>query len=341
MVAPLILVVFACVAADLGRTFLSNAPWVQRSPRWGIWAWQALTVAITSALLLAGTSLAVPVLPVTVGMAWLVESTPFEILEHYSTPAGAGLALVAAVATAAMITRLVALFTGNIVRSAHGRRDQIAALNLVGLDHPDGYIVLDHPAPMVYCLPGRQRVVVVTRAAAELLSPTELRLVLAHERTHLRARHDLALALSDALARTFFFSRLFRRAHEQITMLVEMQADDAAQARGDRRAMARALVALGGGGSPVAALGAADTAALRRVRRLTTATVSPLPRRQGFLVGLTTAALLAAPLALALAPALEAATRECCVRALPATAEVWCCTRATPGHALRAHPSSS
>ena len=50
MSAPLVLIAFIALASTAGRTFLLRASWVQTSPRWGIWAWQTLTVAIASAI---------------------------------------------------------------------------------------------------------------------------------------------------------------------------------------------------------------------------------------------------------------------------------------------------
>lgn len=182
---------------------------------------------------------------------------------------------------------------------------------MVGVRHADGFVVVDHKAPVVYCLPGRRSQVVVSSAALELLTPRELDLVLAHEGAHLRARHDLTLSMAAALEKAFPGLRVFSRAREQIATLVEMQADDSARAPGDRRALARALVTLCAGASPAPALAAGETATLARVRRLTSSSVRPLPPRQGALVGATTAVLLSAPLALALAPALEATVTNC------------------------------
>ena len=133
-----------------------------------------------------------------------------------------------------------------------------------------------------------------------------------HERRHLRARHDLALAYSGALARTFPWVPLFAMAHAQIAVLLEMAADDAATSpsgpsvpgRRDRGARAPGV-------RPETALAASDTAALRAyvgsprraaVSRLGTGVPGWNCRGAGALL----------PLGLALAPAVEAATRDCC-----------------------------
>ncbi|GAW49788.1 M56 family metallopeptidase [Nocardioides sp. PD653] len=307
----MVLLAFAAVAAVAGSRLLARSSWVQRSPPWGIWAWQALTAAVALAIVMAGVTVALPALPVRTHVADLFGTTSFYVAQHYTTPAGAALAAASAVLTAVLLVSVAAQIAVHLHRSARQRRSQVEALVMVGVQHPDGFVVVDHQAPVVYCLPGRRSQVVVSSAALELLTPRELRLVLAHEDTHLRARHDLALSMAAALEKAFLGLRVFSRAHEQIATLVEMQADDSAQASVDRRALARALVTLCSGASPGPALAAGETAALARVRRLTASSASPLRPRQGALVGATTAVLLSTPLVLALAPALEATVTNC------------------------------
>lgn len=311
MMAPLILVAFVLLACTLGDRLLDRAAWVQRAPRWGIWAWQSLTAAVVAALLLVALALAVPFLPIKGELARLMSTTPVDLATHYDTPAGAGLAGLALALACLLLVRIAAAAAANMRRAVRLRRDQRAVLSMVGTEHPEGFVTLDHSKPMVYCLPGRHRRVVVTTAALRLLDPEMLRLVLAHERTHLRARHDLALAVSDALARTFHGVRLFTDAHAHISVLAEMHADDSAKAGTDRAQLARALVTLGVGAAPTGSLAAGEAAALVRVRRLVKPTAPPLPMRQGALVAMTSGLVLFAPVALALLPALEATVRNC------------------------------
>lgn len=311
MIAPLSLLGFALAGSLAARVLLTRTTWLQRSPTRGIWVWQALSLAIASALLLAGLALALPALPVRSEVASVFSTTPFRVAEHYTTPAGVALAVVASILTAALFLRVIVLIAAELRRSSGRRSSQIATLELIGVPHPDGFTALEHEIPLVYCLPGRRRTVVVTSAALRLLGPRELELVLAHELTHLRARHDLALAVSSALARAFSGVPVFGAAHAQISTLVEMQADDSARARSDRRLLAGALVRLSTGSCPPSALAAGDTAALERVQRLTRTPVGPLSHGQSALVGLTTALVLSAPLVLALAPAIEATIDNC------------------------------
>lgn len=311
MTAPAILALFAVATTLLAPRHLLGARWVPRSPSGGILAWQAVSLAVLSSTILIGLTLALPILPIGAQLTSSVRTGHLDVTDHYATPAGNGLAIFALVATAALLTRVSWLFAGSLRRAALDRRRQIEALRMVGAAHPSGFTVIEHGVPLVYCLPGRHGAVVVTSAALHALSSAEMESVLAHERRHLRARHDLALALSGALARTFVGVSLFRIAHEQVAVLVEMQADDAAQNLTSRQAMATALVTLGTTVRPAVATGDSPGSAVSRVRRLAGAR-SHVPTRQWAAVGFGTLALMAAPVGLALTPALEASARDCC-----------------------------
>jgi len=309
--AALLLVAFACLASSLGRWLLSRS-WAARSPRVAVIGWQALSTSVVASILLAAIALALPFLPLRFSLAYLMGAHTLTIVEHYETPLGSwpgvlGLAMVACL-TAMLVTTTVRSFA----RTRRVRRSQLDALALIGRRDPGGFTVIEHEVPVAYCLPGSgEGTVVLSSAAIALLGDRERELVLGHERRHLRARHDLALAYSGALAKTFPWVPLFGDAHEQTAVLLEMAADDAAISPADRRSLAAAIVALGTGARPEAALAASDTAALARVRRLTSPAGSPV-RGLGALAGTAVALVLALPLGLALAPAVEAATMDCC-----------------------------
>ena len=131
------------------------------------------------------------------------------------------------------------------------------------------------------------------------------------------AHHHAALTLSGALSRTFGGVGVFGIAHQQISALAEMQADDAVRPAPDRIDLARALLSL----VPTALVSGSSARATERVRRLTER--ADRPRRPVGLIASTAGlAVLAAPLALALVPAVEAAARDCCPTAythLPTT----------------------
>lgn len=308
MSAPLVLAVFAMLTASVSRRHLLTARWVERSPSWGIWAWQAASLAVALATLLIGVTLALPVLPVRSSLMEVLQTAHLDATEHYRTPAGNGLAIIALIASVLLAGRVLTVFGASLRSAVRLRSQHQAALALVGSVQVGGFTVVEHTLPLVYSLPGRRRTVVVTRAALNALSDQELQSVLAHERTHLRLRHDLALAFAEALARAFSVVPFFQIAHRQVSLLVEMQADDAARDSTSRHAMARALQALQPTGAP--------TAGSARVRRLAD-TVKPAQIHHRLAIGTTTIVLLATPVTLALLPAVEASTHACCHEALP------------------------
>ncbi|HEV2637799.1 MAG TPA: M56 family metallopeptidase [Actinocrinis sp.] len=155
------------------------------------------------------------------------------------------------------------------ISAARARGRQREHLAVLGRYDPRlGATVVDHHAPAAYCLPGRGGRVVITTAALDALDGEQLRAVLAHERAHLRERHELVLAAAAALTRALPHVRAMAVAREQIALLVEMVADDVASAQADRLTVADALLTLASSPAPVAALGAAGTTSAVRIRRL-------------------------------------------------------------------------
>ena len=170
--------------------------------------------------------------------------------------------------------------------------------------------------PVVYCLPGRRSLVVVTTGALDQLPAGQLTVVLAHERAHLRGRHDLVLLFTAILAAAFPFVPLFRGALRWVPWLLEMAADDAAVRSGGRHALARALGTLADAATPVGALSAGGASALARVHRLSQPHCSLGRGRDGLvLLGLVLA--LVAPIAIAVAPAVSAAAMDYCPLLFP------------------------
>jgi hypothetical protein len=143
--------------------------------------------------------------------------------------------------------------------------------------------VLDHPVPIVYCVPSRRRPIVVTSGALERLEGTQLQAVLAHERAHLRHRHHLLLAVVDALAAALFWLPTFRAARDSLPILLEMAADDIAARSWGRQAVAAALRKLAISPSPLGGLaaGGSDASQLdQRISRLQTPVILDEARLQ-------------------------------------------------------------
>jgi Zn-dependent protease with chaperone function len=135
--------------------------------------------------------------------------------------------------------------------------------------------ILAEQTPLAYCLPSLTDArVVISSGTLAALEDAELRAVLAHERAHLRARHDLVLEAFAALREAFpKFLRgrmaLESKALEHNQALVEMLADDAARRQVGASHVARALVRLSESPVPTAALAASGTMTLERVQRMT------------------------------------------------------------------------
>jgi beta-lactamase regulating signal transducer with metallopeptidase domain len=188
------------------------------------------------------------------------------------------------------------------------RRRQRELLALLAHDDPKvpGALVIDYPAAAAYCLPGIRSQIVVSVGTLDLLAPAELTAVLAHERAHLRARHDLVLIPFTSLRRVFPRSQAIAQASRTVALLVEMMADDhALRVRGLlRRELATALLRFGTAGgdfAPAGTLAVAEGELTARVNRLLTPP-PPLPRVAQAAVVLTAALTVAFPLLLLVTP---------------------------------------
>jgi len=186
------------------------------------------------------------------------------------------------------------------------RRRHRILLSLLAHGDPKvpGALVVDHPAAAAYCVPGLRSRIVISAGTLDLLDSAELAAVLAHERAHLRARHDLVVLPFCALGRAFPRARLVRQAHATVALLVEMLADDRALRQRPARELATALLRVGASGAGLAPSGAlaaasADAEVAARVARLL-APQARLPLHVQALVCCTAALLVAIPVTLLL-----------------------------------------
>lgn len=317
MTAPTTLAVFALLVATLAPRLILRSRWLDRSPRLGIIIWQALSASVVLAVVLAGAALALPAVPWRTNLAELLSACVMALQARYATPAGAVLSATGAVLALTVLARAAYCLAAGLVTANRERRRQIQALTLVARRYVRcDALVIDHPTAVAYCLPGRNRAVVLTTAALTALDDDQLAAVLAHERAHLRERHHLVLGAARALERAFPRVPPFRTAHNEQLRLVEMLADDVAARRCDRRSVATAVVRLAEGSAPATALGAGGHTALARVRRLV-APAQPLGAARSALTVLAAAALLAIPVAVVAAPAVVAATADLCPLGFP------------------------
>lgn len=317
MIAAALLLAYAAIMGTAGARRLHQASWPQRSPRLGIVAWQALTLSVVLAAMLAGAVLAVPTPPVSTGLATLLDACLLAIRDHYSTPGGAAVASLGALTVIVVVGRLGYVLAVEVVTTSWRRAGQRRRLLMVARhDPPTGALVVPHPRSAVYCLPGRGGLIVCTTAAFAALDVRQLGAALAHERAHLRWRHDLVLTGAAMLRAAFPFVPAFSLAQTELLRLVEMQADDIACAGGDRQVLATALVRLAEGAAPVATIGAGGNTALARVHRLA-GPADPLGLPCSALAAGAALMVVMLPLLIAAGPAVVAAIVDYCPLGFP------------------------
>jgi Zn-dependent protease with chaperone function len=303
MITALALAALAVLLACQVPALLARAAWPQRVPAAGLVLWQA--VGLASGLAGVGAGLALGVAPLhphlLPGLERLLDQTlAGHPLARLSLLNLAGLAW--AVTLAARLSSGLAIAT---VRTLRTRARLRRLVDLVARPYPQARNarVLDHPAAMAYCLPGLRSRVVLSAGVLHLLDDEQVAAVLAHERAHTRARHDLVLLPFRALYASLPWVPSVLRAHEAVTLLVEMLADDRACRRHQRRVLASALVrvAIATPAVPAGALGAAQAPLVTRVRRLLDPPAPP-PAWLPAVAYLTALALIAVPTVLLAVP---------------------------------------
>jgi beta-lactamase regulating signal transducer with metallopeptidase domain len=284
---------------------LAGAEWPRRSPAVGIALWQALGlswglatvgVLVGLGLGLGARSGSAPTWQVVIA----VGERPGRLLTGAGGAAATHLSLLTVVRTlclasgVALLVLLCWILGAAVAAVLRARHRQRMLLGLLAHGDPKvpGVLVVDHPAAAAYCLPGLRASIVVSAGALDLLSAAELAAVLAHERAHLRARHDLVLLPFVALLRAFRWSATARNANHHVALLVEMLADDRARRCGPARELATALLrvaAYGAGPAPAGAL-AASTASAAELTARVTRLLRPQPKLPVLLVVLVSAA---------------------------------------------------
>jgi Zn-dependent protease with chaperone function len=304
----------AAVAAGsvLGASVLVRASWPRRSPAAAILLWQALGLA--AGLAAVGTLVSLSLPGDNIGVARSIIALPAVFPDSaFRSPAVFG--LVGVLPAMLLVVRLACLAAGLILLASlcwvliaasaaalTARRRQRVLLSLLAHGDPKapGALVVDSPAAAAYCLPGLHSKIVLSAGTLELLGRGELAAVLAHERAHLRERHDLVLLPFTALRRAFPQSATATGAHSSVALLVEMLADDRALRGRPARELVSALVRFGTAGAcpaPTGALAAAEGDMVARVERLLRPG-QPLPAAANAAVCLAATLLVAGTLAL-------------------------------------------
>jgi Zn-dependent protease with chaperone function len=309
---PVLLLAALAVGTVPGAAALASARWPYRSPAAAILLWQALGLSwgLAAVGALAGLGAERARWGVAGGaLAGAAHALRDAALEPTASAMIAVGRLIFLVAAAALLTLLCWVLLAASAAVLLARRRHRILLRLLAHGDPKvpGALVVDSPAAAAYCVPGLRSQIVVSAGTLALLDAAELAAVLAHERAHVRARHDLVVLPFSALGRAFPRSRLVRQAHATVALLVEMLADDRALRHRPARELATALLRVGASGAAQTPSGALAAVPVRegetvaRVNRL----LAPSPRLPAPVLALiwsAAAVLVAVPVALLLLP---------------------------------------
>jgi Zn-dependent protease with chaperone function len=308
VLAPVLVLASLAVGAIPAATALAAARWPERAPAAAILLWQAL--GLSWGLAAVGALTGIGAVPARFGIAGGALTGIGRALTDVTSPSK-DIADLIAVGRLVFLTAgaaLLALLCWVLVEASavvlRARRRQRALLSLLGHGDPKvpGALVVDHAGAAAYCVPGLRSAIVISTGTLEVLDQAELAAVLAHERAHLRERHDLVLLPFTALRKAFPRSVLARQAHRTVALLVEMLADDYALRYRPARELATALIRVGTLGPVSAPSGALTVAAAEaevaaRVSRLL-APPARLPRATVAMICAISAVLVVIPVAL-------------------------------------------
>ena len=282
---------YAAVVGIAAPHVLLRSAWPHRAPTLGAAVWLALTVSFTLAAALTASQLATPTEHLHAGLVGLLHACGLgsgDALPITPNPSTAG--LLATALPVAVFAAVFGAFAHHVLRAGLSRARHRDRLDKVGVRSDRlRATVLPHGTPAAYCLPGFRSRVVVSDAAVRLLSDEQLEAVLVHERAHVAGRHHLLVAATKAFATVFPRLPLARHAREQMTVLVEMIADDRALRSHPHEVLATALYEIAAGRTPKGAFGAGGTTALLRMRRILGPRRAPHPALRGSVVSLALA----------------------------------------------------
>ncbi|MGX1775817.1 M56 family metallopeptidase [Nocardia brasiliensis] len=260
----------ALLLAGPAPAVLSRATWTYRTPRAAVVLWQA--IALAAVLSAFGSGLAIAAELLVPGSDGRPTTSPTREIDAL------GLPLWLAYVFVFMLTLLVgARLIYAIVRvGVHTRRRRARHRMLVDLLDQSGphrratdIRVLAATEPIAYCLPGLRQRVVISEGTLTNLDDAEITAIVSHERSHLRARHDLVLEAFTAVHEAFPRVVRSKAALGSVKLLIELLADDSAVKVTGPKPLARALVACSKSTAPQGALAAGGPTTLIRIQRLT------------------------------------------------------------------------
>lgn len=315
------LAALAVVLAWPAPIALSRAQWPSRSPFTAMILWQA--IALAGGLSMIGAMLVWGLEPLGDNLLEALRGL-WDVLVNNRPADTLGLVHVFALSAASLLTaHLVFTLLITYARIKGQRRRHRNMLNLLSSpSHTSpSTLVIKHPAPVAYCLPGGARsVTVLSDGLMGLLSEEELRAVLVHERAHLSQRHHLLLWAFAAWRAALPWLPTSRLAQRAVNELIEMLADDEAVKQVDQGVLVGAIAIVATGshgpsdevhGQPLPGAGVnpepeqddGSLATVHRLRRLLQPP-QPLSAAQNFAALAASALLLTVPTVLLVAPGL-------------------------------------
>ncbi|TQF68243.1 M56 family metallopeptidase [Rhodococcus spelaei] len=257
---------------------LARATWPYRAPGAALVLWQAIAIAAVLSAFSSGLAIATELLvPGTDGRP---TTAPLAEIDALGLPLWIAYVVVFAI-TILIGAKLIYSIAAVAVRTRRRRARHRMLVDLLDRREPtrsrsSNLRVIEAEEPIAYCLPGLRQRVVLSEGTLASLTRYEVKAILMHERSHLRARHDLVLEAFTAVNEAFPLVVRSKSALGSVQLLVEMLADDAAVKVTGPTPLARALVTCAGSSAPMGALAAGGPHTLTRIQRLS-ATGSAVP----------------------------------------------------------------
>ena len=244
--AAALLGVIAVLLAGPVPLALARANWPARSPGVALVLWQA--IALSGGLSMIGSLLLYGLVPFGDALDTSVGALGGN-LRAGTLPAGTSVTHVLALGAAILLgTHLLLNLLATFVRAERQRRRHHALIALLSdpLHGQPGMRVIDHPAPVAYCLPGAgHSATVLSNGLLRLLDADQMRAVIAHEQAHLVQRHHVVLLAFKSWHSALPWFPIANRAENAVALLVEMLADDHARRVVDDHTLARAIALVG------------------------------------------------------------------------------------------------
>jgi len=301
MKVALCLLIYNLGVLTIGPMVLTRLTARTPAPRFGIAVWLTATISVLVCWPTAVTVLVVEVAGHTTGDD-LITSCLRRLVAVLAGHSGVPALVIGWVVTTTLVAWGVATtarFGVVVYRSRRRARDHARTARIIGYRAGADLVVLPAAEPAAYCVDGRPSTIVVTTAAIDALDSAQLAAVMAHERAHLHGRHNTLTTLLRGLATVVPRVRLFRCAAEQVSMLLELCADDTAARRYGREPLLGGLLALSGV-TPRAGLAAAAVGVLDRIARLHAAPDPAMALRSRAVLGSTAVAIAAGPVVIAM-----------------------------------------